>query len=397
MSSLDTLIQRATVESTMTFIPKDQLTARSKANLTDEESEAERMLRICNACRYCEGFCAVFPAMFRRLEFGAKDIHYLANLCHQCGACLHGCQYAPPMAFGINIPQAMQRVRAQTWTKFAWPRAFGVLYKRNGVTISVAVAASLALLLAVVQGANGSLLGRAEGGFYGLMPHNLMVALFAPVFLWAVLALSIALYRFWKDDAPGDSTTGAVVEAGSNVLTLKYLGGGHGDGCNNADDGFSLTKRRFHHATFYGFMLCFAATSIATLYHYVLGIPAPYNFTTLPKILGVVGGALLVVGTSGLLWMHHRRDKLQAASELKGMDRGFITLLLLTGATGLALAAMRGQPGLPLALAVHLGCVMALFLTMPYSKFAHGFYRGMALLKWNIEKRQPSKLTLAGD
>lgn len=397
MSSLDTLIERATVEATMKFVPKDQLTARPKANLTAEESEAERMLRICNACRYCEGFCAVFPAMFRRLEFGSKDIHYLANLCHQCGACLHGCQYAPPMEFGLNFPQAMQRVRAQTWTKFAWPRAFGVLYKRNGATISVAVAASLALLLAVVQGANGSLLGRAEGGFYGLMPHNLMVALFAPIFLWAVLALSIGLYRFWKDDAPGDSTTGAVVEAGSNVLTLKYLGGGHGDGCNNADDGFSLTKRRFHHATFYGFMLCFAATSIATLYHYVLGIPAPYNFTTLPKILGVVGGTLLVVGTSGLLWLHHQRDKLQAASELKGMDRGFITLLLLTGATGLALAAMRGQSGLPLALAVHLGCVMALFLTMPYSKFAHGFYRGMALLKWNIEKRQPSKLTLAGD
>ena len=27
------------------------------------EAEAARMLQICNACRYCEGFCAVFPAM----------------------------------------------------------------------------------------------------------------------------------------------------------------------------------------------------------------------------------------------------------------------------------------------------------------------------------------------
>ena len=33
------------------------------------ESEANRMLQICNACRYCEGFCAVFPAMTRRIEF----------------------------------------------------------------------------------------------------------------------------------------------------------------------------------------------------------------------------------------------------------------------------------------------------------------------------------------
>src|SRR6218665_2529199 len=38
--------------------------------------------QVCNACRYCEGFCAVFPAMTRRLEFPKADIHFLANLCH---------------------------------------------------------------------------------------------------------------------------------------------------------------------------------------------------------------------------------------------------------------------------------------------------------------------------
>lgn len=39
-------------------------------------------------------------------------------------------------------------------------------------------------------------------------------------------------------------------------------------------------------------------------------------------------------------------------------------------------------------LAIHLGVVMALFLTIPYGKFAHGFYRCAALLKWAIEKRR---------
>ena len=60
------------------------------------ESEVARVMQICNACRYCEGFCAVFPAMTRRIEFGKADAHYLANLCHNCGSCLHACQYAPP-------------------------------------------------------------------------------------------------------------------------------------------------------------------------------------------------------------------------------------------------------------------------------------------------------------
>ena len=41
--------------------------------------------------------------------------------------------------------------------------------------------------------------------------------------------------------------------------------------------------------------------------------------------------------------------------------------------------------------------VMAFFATMPYGKFAHGIYRGAALLKWAIEKRQPSRLTLGSE
>ena len=70
--------------------------ARAGLALNSAEAEVARQMQICNACRYCEGFCAVFPAMTRRLEFGKADIHYLANLCHNCGACLHACQYAPP-------------------------------------------------------------------------------------------------------------------------------------------------------------------------------------------------------------------------------------------------------------------------------------------------------------
>ena len=49
---------------------------------TPAEHEVSRVMQICKACRYCEGFCAVFPAMTRRLEFGKADAQYLANLCH---------------------------------------------------------------------------------------------------------------------------------------------------------------------------------------------------------------------------------------------------------------------------------------------------------------------------
>ena len=79
----------------------------------EAEAEVARELQICNACRYCEGFCAVFPAMTRHLEFGKADINYLANLCHNCGACYHACQYAPPHEFAVNVPRAMAAVPDQ--------------------------------------------------------------------------------------------------------------------------------------------------------------------------------------------------------------------------------------------------------------------------------------------
>jgi len=108
--------------------------------LTANEAEVDRVLAICNACRYCEGFCAVFPAMTRRLEFAKADINYLANLCHNCGACLHACQYAPPHEFAVNVPQSMAAVRGQTYADYAWPAAFGALYRRNGLTLALATA-----------------------------------------------------------------------------------------------------------------------------------------------------------------------------------------------------------------------------------------------------------------
>src|SRR5512137_3163121 len=121
-----------------------------------DEAEIARVMQICNACRYCEGFCAVFPAMTRRLEFPVADVHYLANLCHNCGACLHACQYAPPHEFAVNVPQAMARVRGQTYADYAWPPALGALYRRNGLTLSLALAAGLALFLLLALAINGT-------------------------------------------------------------------------------------------------------------------------------------------------------------------------------------------------------------------------------------------------
>ena len=147
----------------------------------------------------------------------------------------------------------------------------------------------------------------------------------------------------------------------------------------------------------YGFALCFASTSVATVYHYLLGLQAPYAFSSLPVVLGMVGGVGLLIGPAGLFWLKTQRHPEHGDPAQNPMDYGFIALLFFTSLTGLALMLWRDTGAMALLLAVHLGVVMALFLTMPYGKMAHGFYRCAALLKFAIEKRLPTNLKLSAD
>ena len=375
----------------------DLIQEARRAGMSDQEGEVDRIMTICNACRYCEGFCAVFPAMTRRLQFNKADINYLANLCHNCGACLHSCQYAPPNEFAVNVPQAMAAVRQETYVEYAWPKSFGRLYKNNGVIVALACSLALAFFLwlstALRENSNVTL----DGNFYAVFPHNVLVLIFGAVFSFSILALGIGFYNFWRNISKTGASIAAIGESAHDALTMKYLDGGHGEGCNNEDDGFTLWRKRYHHFTFYGFILCFASTSVATLYHYVLKLDAPYAFNSLPVILGTVGGLGLLIGPIGLLFLNLRRNPLHGDARQKPMDRAFILLLFLIGLSGLFLLVLRESALMSYLLIIHLGFVMGLFLTMPYGKFAHGIYRMAALLKNAVEKRQPSTLKLGSD
>jgi len=372
--------------------------ASSLAMPSAHVSEVHRVLQICNACRYCEGFCATFASMTRRLEFTPKDIHFMANLCHNCGACLHACQYAPPNEFGVNIPQAMAKVRLETYTNFAWPRPLGVLYEKNGLALTMAVSLGIGLFfLALLQVNQGLLNTNTDGNFYAIFPHNALALVFGIVFLGAIVAMVISSIKFWQTIASDPATLLAGSDALHDALTLKNLGGGHQAGCNEADDAFSLLRKRFHHLTFYGFMLCFASTSVATLYHYLFGWQAPYGYTSLPVVLGTLGGIGLVIGPVGLLYLNMKRHPLHGDKNQKPMDIGFITSLLSISITGLALLAWRETSYMGILLALHLGFVMGFFLMMPYGKFAHGIYRSLALLQNAIEVRQGKLVRVGAD
>jgi len=364
-------------------------------------SEAERpdpltlqgahVMTVCNACRYCEHFCPVFPAIERRVTFAREDLAYLANLCHNCGECLYACQYAPPHEFGINVPQTLAALRHRSFEEYAWPASIALAFRRHGTpTALMAVGTLTGVILASVLAANPAALWQPDprGDFYRVVPHWAMVTLFGAVGVASAAALTIGIARFWRD-LSGDSgvpAPGAMARAFGDALTLRHL---HTDGvdCASAEERRTPWRRWSHHATFYGFALCFGSTTVAAIYH-AAGFAAPYPYVSLPVLLGAAGGLGLLAGTGAQWLLGRRRDPALADAAHAGLDDSLIVLLFLASLTGLLLMALRTKTVMGVLLIVHLGTVLALFLSLPYGKFVHGLYRTLALLRSRREELQ---------
>ena len=343
--------------------------------------EAERIMLVCNACRYCEGYCAVFKAMEKRRAFPDGDLRYLANLCHNCSECLYACQYAPPHEFAINVPRTFAELRIESYESYAWPRALSSAFRRNSVGTSLTLAGAMIGVMVLLT----FLVGNPDqppqvADFYAVLPHQVMVALFGSVFTFVLVALGVGVRRFGRDThRPGASGPHAL-RALRDVLTLKNLHA-HGADCTyTGEESRTSLRRWFHHCTFYGFFLCFAATTVAAFYHW-LGWPAPYGYSSAPVVLGTLGGFGLLVGPAGLYSISRLRDETATDPTQRPLELGFLVLLFLSSLTGLALLILRETQAMATLLIVHLGVVLALFLTLPYGKFVHGLYRAAALVK----------------
>lgn len=340
--------------------------------------EARRQAEVCNACRYCEGYCAVFPALQAERAFSDGDLTQLANLCHNCRGCYYACQYTAPHEFNLNLPQALADVRQDSWEEFAFPRAAGKAFQKNGLAIAVATVVCFALLFWAAR----ALASAGGDGFYAVLSHNAMVAIFLPAFLFPLLSIAIGLRRYWQTVGGAPVRLSHLRSALASAANMRNLKGGHGDGCNFEDeDRFTLARRFAHQAVMYGFLLCFASTSVATLMHYLLNMPAPYGLFSAPKILGLTGGVLLVLGCGEMIRLKLSADKGLGATNAFGGEIAFIGLLGFVGLSGLLLYIAGGTGWMPSLLVAHLGAVLAFFLLTPFTKMAHGFYRLSALVR----------------
>jgi len=350
-------------------------------------------LEVCNACRYCEGYCAVFPALERRRRFTPGDVVYLANLCHDCRACFYACMYAPPHEFGVNIPKALAEVRERTYAEYALPRVVSDLARRNAWLLIGATLASLVFFgLVVFTSGSGPFEAHTEpGAFYNVVPY---LAMMLPALLLSLYAIGVLLagaFAFARDvrgqRAADFVQWSAVLAAAGEALGLRYLRGGNAGGCTYPTERTSNARLVLHTLVFYGFVSAFVATAAAFVLQDFFGVLPPYPVLSVPVIFGSLGGVAMIVGASGLLYLKWRSDRAPADARTLNLDWLFLLSLNMVSITGMLLLLLRETPAMGTLLVVHLATVLALYVSAPYGKFAHFVYRYAALVQNRLESR----------
>lgn len=339
--------------------------------------EAVRQLTVCNSCRYCEGYCNAFQALTRYRSFDKPTVSHLANLCHNCRGCYYACQYTEPHEFAINIPALLADIRAQNWEQHIKPQGLSRLMQAS-LWPYFLLTVVFAVLFSIGTGANWM----SSEPFYSTLSHSTLVSIFLPLFFLPWIALFFGIRSYWKSVGGSRVAVSDVRSAFRAAATMKNLAGGQGQGCNyEAGERYTHLRRWAHHATMYGFLLCFASTSSATIYHYMFSLPAPYPLFSLPKLLGLVGGVMLSSGTAALAGLKWKAEPMLGSVKRISGEYAFVGLLFSVSTTGLLLYWASGTDFAAGWLIVHLSLIATFFISIPYSKMVHGMFRLAALCR----------------
>ena len=187
----------------------------------------------------------------------------------------------------------------------------------------------------------------AKETFYRVVPFVAMTVPPSLIALYGLTVFIVGAVRFWRETQGPISALidpAALWRATKDAFGLAYMKGG-GAGCNYPAENFSRSRMWYHHLVFYGFLLDFAATSIAAFYDHFLGWQAPYPYFSAPVVLGTVGGIGLLIGTVGLLYLKWKSDRAPADSTMLNMDVAFLVLLFLDQLHRTFAASVPRNPG----------------------------------------------------
>jgi quinone-modifying oxidoreductase subunit QmoC len=367
-------------------------------------------LKKCYQCATCSVVCGLSnePSPFPRKEmiwaqWGLKD-RLISDpdvwLCHQCNDCSLRCPR------GARPGDVLAAVRQKAIEHYAFPSVMGKLVNSaRAIPImlilvpAILIAAAL-LIRGPVEAAFPVLVGAHAHEFYGyFFPHWLLIAFYTSLTLMTFGGLIVGLMKFWGGMKANDATMGrgapvrgfvpSTIRALTELVTHDRFGS-----CTD-----QAPRKLSHLMAFYGFIALFIVTSWAVIDIYLMpffGVATRYPFDLLHpmKILGNVGGILLIVGSARAILTRKNAPK-DGYHQSTTFDWIFVWLLLLVGITGFSVEVFRfvaeaatGEEAYASAFAlpaysiyfVHLVVVFGLLVYLPYSKFAHMWYRLAAMI-----------------
>ena len=354
--------------------------------------EAARQMTVCNACRYCEGFCPVWDVIEYRREFAKGDIEYMANLCHDCGQCFDSCPFTSPNEFSIDIPSILSEVRTHTYEEYTSPSIATPLFDRRvRFSLLLLVLSFFGLLTAYFLMGNPARildLYTGKGSFYEIFPNIFLDSAGTLLAVFVIATWLMSGLRFMSASKNRDRIgSGDLVSAMLESLGEKWFKGG-GAGCNYPEREEHGSYRKFatHALVMYGFLLDLLATASAFMEQDFLGIYPPYPILSVPVISGLSGGLMIIAGVM-LFFYYDSRGGNPRGKKMESMDRIFLFTLFMTAATGIILFAVRSTTLMGALLLIHLSFVGLLFISAPYGKFIHLVYRYLSIARYHQEKR----------
>jgi citrate/tricarballylate utilization protein len=359
----------------------------------DLAAEAARQLTICNACRYCEGLCAVFPALTRRAGLTGGDISQLANLCHDCRACYDACMYSPPHEFAVNLPPVLAAVRDADYRDYIWPRRLPRLL-RGWTSIAVGGLLSAAAVVAIAIATTGPAglvrhHGSAASPYSVISYPATLVLLLVPV-AYTLGVLGVAARSYWRATRPAGTSGGVSVpglrSAVWQAASLRYLRGGGGECYYPDDERPSRARWLLHMLVVCGFGLCLVSTASAGIMQDLLGLHPPYGYLSVPVISGTAGGVELVAGCAGLIGLKASSSRVTSFPPMTVKDYGFMAALAYLALTGLATLLTRGTAAFGIVYLLHLSAIVLAFAVTPYTKAVHVMFRFLALIRDSADR-----------
>jgi len=326
----------------------------TRLNIYKLYEDAIRQYTICNACRYCEGYCPVWNALPLRTLVTKEDTIYFAHLCFDKRNCYYACPYVSPHEFNWNIPRINREIRLNTYRE--------LLGKR--IRYSLSFLLLLPLIFLWIKYWPHLAVQYPILNFYNVVPRDILIMGGIIAMLYIMLLSSIYIYKFDRLlNSKLRPSLKTLPEAITDLLLHRWF-----EKAQYPKQVESNIRFIIHFLIFYGILLDTFATITAYIQEDILRIPSPYPVSNPAVIFGLTGGIMIVVGTIIAIVARciSRRKQKFIATEF--IDTAFAFILLLTALSGLLVLYIRIIDNIILMnikLIIHYNFIYILFFIIP--------------------------------